>query len=184
MYGDIKSITIFTTYSGVDVVAPIGGAYGTMMATDFVYHANGKPMVDATGVPLRSDVKAVGNIMPDWMSGINNTFRYKSVSFSFLIDAKMGGDTFSQTNSDGFTTGVLKSTTGNNPKGNPVRDLVEDGGGYLFDGVFEDGTKNDKYLYLDDFRWTGFPTSKWIYDASYVKLREVALSYYIAKETD
>ena len=182
LYGDIKSITIFTTYSGVDVVAPIDGAYGTMMATDFVYHDNGKPMVDENGVPLRSDVKAVGNIMPDWMSGINNNFRYKSLSFSFLIDAKMGGDIFSQTNSDGFATGVLKSTTGNNPKGNPVRDLVEDGGGYLFDGVFEDGTKNDKYLYLDDFRWTGFPTSQWIYDASYVKLREVALSYTLPKK--
>ena len=72
------------------------------------------------------------------------------------------------------------STVGNNPKGNPVRDPVEDGGGYLFDGVFEDGTPNDVYLNLDAVRWNqAFFTiaDRWLYDASYVKLREMSLSY-------
>jgi hypothetical protein len=177
LYGDIKSITLFG-----GVVAPVGGEYGTIMGQDFVYHENGKPMVDASGVPLRSEVKAIGNIMPDWVSGINNTFRYRNFSFNVLIDARIGSELQSSTNSDGFATGTLKSTTGLNQRGKPVRDPLETGGGYLFEGVYEDGTPNTSYLYLDDFRWTGFPWKQWVYDASYVKLREVALSYSFPKK--
>ena len=44
--------------------------------------------------------------------------------------------------------------------------------------MFEDGKPNTVYKYLDDFRWDGFARGeRWIYDASYVKLRQVALSY-------
>ncbi len=50
----------------------------------------------------------------------------------------------------------LKHTTGNNANGVPVRDPIEDGGGWLFDGVFEDGTPNNIYQDLDGFRWNPF----------------------------
>jgi hypothetical protein len=177
--GEVKTLNLYKTEGGqITVVAPVGGAYGDMMGKGFVYHENGKPIVDAKGIPLTSDVRKLGNIMPDWIGGINNSFTYKGVNFSFLIDAKMGGDVWSRTNADGWATGVLKNTIGLNPKGNPVRDPLAAGGGYLFDGVFADGTPNNIYQYLDDFRWNGFAAGeRWLYDASYVKLREVSLSY-------
>jgi len=177
--GDIQSLELYKAEgSQITVVAAVGGAYGDMMGKGFVYHENGKPVVDANGVPLTSDVRKLGNIMPDWMGGINNSFSFKGVNLSFLIDAKIGGDIWSRTNADGWATGVLKSTIGLNPKGNPVRDPLEDGGGYLFDGVFEDGSPNTVYKYLDDFRWNGFAAGeRWLYDASYVKFREISLGY-------
>ena len=177
--GEIQSLQLYKTEGdAIAVVAPVGGSYGDMMGAGFVYHENGKPIVNASGVPLTSEVRKLGNIMPDWIGGINNSFTYKGVNLSFLIDAKIGGDVWSRTNADGWATGVLKNTIGLNPKGNPVRDPLADGGGYLFDGVFEDGTPNNVYQYLDDFRWNGFAAGeRWLYDASYVKLREVSLSY-------
>jgi len=180
--GDVKRLELYKPEGDqITVVADVGSAYGDMWGRGFVYHENGKRIVGANGVPLVTDeLKKLGNIMPDWLAGINNSFSYKSINFSFLIDAKIGGDLYSRTNQDGWATGALKSTVGNNPKGNPVRDPLEDGGGYLCDGVFEDGTPNDVYVYLDDVRWSkGFFTNgeRWLYDASYVKLREIGLSY-------
>ncbi len=177
--GDIKRLSLYKTEGdATTVVADVGGAYGEMWGTGYVYHENGKPIVDANGVPLTSELKKLGSIMPDWMAGLNNSFSYKNFNFSFLIDAKIGGNVWSRTNADGWATGALKSTTGLNANGKPVRDPVETGGGYLFDGVFADGTPNTVYQYLDDFRWNGFAAGeRWLYDATYIKLREMSFTY-------
>ncbi|MEX1240321.1 MAG: SusC/RagA family TonB-linked outer membrane protein [Cyclobacteriaceae bacterium] len=162
----------------VTVVADVGGSYGDMWGRGFVYHENGKPLVGSDGVPLTSEMKKLGNVMPDWFAGINNSFNYKRISFGFLIDAKVGGDIFSRSNSDGWATGALMSTVGLNANGVPVRDPLAEGGGWLFDGVFEDGSPNNIYKDLDGFRWNGFARAeRWLYDGTYVKLREVTLAY-------
>ncbi len=180
---NIKRLELYKTEGDeIIVVADVGGAYGDMWGRGFVYHENGKPIVDANGVPLTSEMKKLGNVMPDWIGGINNSFTYGSVNFSFLIDAKWGGKIYSRTNADGWMTGVLTSTIGENANGVSVRDPLEVGGGYLVDGVFADGKANDKYQYLDDFRWDGFARAeRFLYDASYIKLREVSLSYALPK---
>ncbi len=179
--GDIKRLELYKTEGDeVIVVADVNGAYGDMWGKGYVYNDNGKRIVDANGVPLTSDLKKLGNVMPDWFGSINNSFIYKNINFSFLIDSKWGGKIYSRTNADGWMTGALTSTIGLNAKGMPIRDPLDQGGGYLFDGVFEDGKPNDVYKYLDDFRWDGFGRGeRWLYDASYVKLRQVALSYQI-----
>ena len=93
-------------------MAPVGGSYGDMMGTGFVYHENGKIIVGEDGKPLYSDVKKLGNIMPDWLGSINNTLSFKGLEFNFLIDAKVGGDVYSRTDQDGFVTGVLENIPG------------------------------------------------------------------------
>ncbi|HCC71723.1 MAG TPA: hypothetical protein DEQ09_11305, partial [Bacteroidales bacterium] len=181
LLGDIESLELYRTEGNqVAVIAGIDGAYGDMMGKGYVYHENGKIIVGENGIPLIGEITKLGNVMPDWLASINNSFSYKGFNFSFLIDSRVGGEIYSRTDQDGWATGVLMSTVGNNPKGNPVRDPVEVGGGYLFDGVFEDGTPNDVYLNLDNVRWNqAFFTiaDRWLFDATYVKLREVSLSY-------
>ncbi len=181
--GDIERLQLYKAEGNqVIVVADVGGAYGDMWGKGFVYHENGKPIVNEDGVPLTSDLKKLGNIMPDWIGGINNSFTFGNLNFSFLIDAKIGGDVYSRTNQDGWATGALKSTIGLNPNGVPVRDPLDVGGGYLFDGVFEDGTPNNIYKNLDGFRWNSFARAeRWLYDATYVKLRQITLSYSLPK---
>lgn len=182
---NIERLELFTAEGNqITVVADVGGSYGEMWGKGFVYHENGKPIVDADGVPLTSDLKKLGNIMPDWLGGLNNSFTYKNLNLSVLIDAKIGGDVYSRTNQDGWATGALTSTTGLNANGVSVRDPLSDGGGYLFDGVFEDGSPNTVYKDLDGFRWNPFARAeRWIYDASYVKLRQITLSYALPKKT-
>ena len=81
----------------------------------------------------------------------------------------------------GLATGLFAETAGLNAKGNPKRDPVEDGGGILNDAVYEDGNPNTTYVWAGD--WDGawqydyLPTAAYVYDASYVKLRELALTY-------
>lgn len=179
--GEIETLELYKTEGGqITVIAPVGGSYGDMMGKGYVYDDNGDAVVGSDGIPLIGEITKLGNIMPDWLAGVNNTFSFRGFNFGFLVDAKVGGDIYSRTEQDGWATGVLTSTVGNNPKGNPVRDPVADGGGYLFDGVFEDGTPNDVYLNLDAVRWNqAFFTiaERWLRDATYVKLREVSLSY-------
>ena len=73
--------------------------------------ANGNVVVDANGLPKISTTnKTLGKFTPDWTGGISNTFSYRSLSLSFLIDASVGGSIFSNTNKTGKYTGVLANT--------------------------------------------------------------------------
>ncbi len=181
--GDIKRLLLYKAEGDeVIVVADVGGSYGDMWGKGFIYHENGKPIVDDDGVPLTSNLKKLGNIMPDWLGSINNSFSYRNFNFSFLMDARWGGNIYSRTNQDGWATGALKSTVGLNAKGVSIRESLDEGGGYLFDGVFADGKPNTVYKYLGDFRWDPFARGeRWIYDATYVKLRQIMLMYQLPK---
>jgi hypothetical protein len=64
-----------------------------------------------------------------------------------------------------------------------MRDPVAQGGGYCFGGVHEDGTPNTTYLEMEDARWNPFAVGqRWLYDASFLKLREVVFSYSLPTE--
>ena len=168
---------------GVSINASLGEAYGTIRGGDFVYdEATGEKVVGANGYYLRSATsnEVIGDLNPDWVGGINNTFKYKGVSFGFLIDVKKGGDIFSLDQYYGLATGVSEQTAFINDLGNPVRNTIADGGGIIFPGVKEDGTPNDVRAAADNFGTFGYrrnPAAGFIYDAGYVKLREVTLSY-------
>ena len=148
------------------------------------------------------DVGVIGNVQADWRGGINNAISYKNVRLSALIDAQMGGNFFSLDTYYGYGTGVYDFQAGTNAAGNPIRTNVEDGGGLTFeevaylgietpqqwDGVTVDadgnpvGTENSTPMWMNDYGnamgWAlGGPKEMHIHDASFVKLREVALTY-------
>ena len=102
-------ITSYQLYSsGIQILASVGEAYGTLFGTSYVRDANGNVVVDANGLPKISTTnKTLGKFTPDWTGGISNTFSYRSLSLSFLIDASVGGSIFSNTNKTGKYTGVL-----------------------------------------------------------------------------
>jgi len=105
-------ITSYQLYSsGIQILASVGEAYGTLFGTSYVRDANGNVVVDANGLPKISTTnKTLGKFTPDWTGGISNTFSYRSLSLSFLIDASVGGSIFSNTNKTGKYTGVLANT--------------------------------------------------------------------------
>ena len=183
--GDIDNILLFSQWD-VSINAREGEPYGAIVGTNFVY-LDGKKVVGDDGFYLKTDnEEVIGNINPDWNAGIKNTLKYKAFSVSGLIDIQQGGDIFSMNTKYGLSTGLYEETAGLNDKGNPKRDLVADGGGILFPGtVHEDGTPNTTYVECNEwgtaFDYDGSPTARYVYDASYVKLRELSLSYNLSK---
>lgn len=165
-----------------------GQSYGMLRGTDFVY-TNGKPTVDADGNYLyktnadgskKTDCM-LGSVLPDWTGGVSTTFTYKAVSLYMLFDIQKGGKVYSVDQKYGVATGLFAETAGLNAKGNPKRDLVADGGGILRDAVYANGMPNTTYV--EAYDWYGawnydyIPAAAYVYDASYVKLRELSLSY-------
>ncbi|MCV9930159.1 SusC/RagA family TonB-linked outer membrane protein [Flavobacterium sp. LS1R49] len=164
------------SFQGIGYVAEVGKPIGQLVGRGFNY-LDGEKVVKANG---RYDVVAgatIGNVNPDWTGGINNVFNYKNITFNFLIDIKKGGDVYSLDQQFGNTTGIYESTVGTNHLGNPVRNSLADGGGIILPGVKADGTPNTKVVLADYDTYNSMPQQAYVYDASYVKLREVGLSY-------
>jgi len=193
LYGEgeneVKNVPIQSFQGGVSVNAAVGEPYGVIRGTDFIY-TNGQKTVNADGYYMATAAADViiGDPNPDWLGGVNNTFSYKGIGLSFLIDIRKGGDVFSLDQWYGESTGLYPETAGLNDKGNPSRLPVEDGGGILLPGVKEDGSPNDIYAENQDGdgltpfgyaanNYAGAPRSMYVFDGSFVKLRELALTY-------
>ena len=128
---------------------------------------------------------------------MNNSFQYKNLTASFLVDFKKGGVIYSITDWFGLQAGVLAGSAAVNDKGVNMREPVADDGGIKADGVYgyvnSDGdvqlsdadgndvtsaVENATYVEGQDFikdYWGKSELS--IFDASFVKLREVTLGY-------
>lgn len=175
---------------GVSIGAAVGDPYGVIRGSDFV-NVEGEPVSIGGGPPVIDSETGfyqttansniiIGNMNPDWQGGINNQFNYQNWSLSFLVDVRWGGDLFSLDQWYGQGTGLYPITAGLNDRGNPKRDPVSEGGGVLLDGVNEDGSPNETYAevnYVGAYGYVQNPLAYYIYDGSYVKLREVSLSY-------
>jgi hypothetical protein len=187
--------------NSAQVIATVGQPYGSLFGTAFLRDGNGNIIVNATGAPATNPTKQVlGKYTPDWIGGVYNTFTYKGISLGVLVDASIGGSIYNGTYATGTYTGVLASTLpgraaeyggisyyypGNDKANGTVRvngtapagvTVYDDG--IIFDGVTADGKRNEKILpaqqYYKSFRNIDEAN---IFDASYVKLREVKLSY-------
>jgi len=182
LYGDVTQLQLATVQGGASINATIGQPYGSIVGSNYVYDSNGNKTIGANGYYLITPNKEVlGNVNPDWIGGINNSFRYKNFNFSFLIDVKKGGSVFSLDTWYGYATGVYANTVFTNDLGNPVRNTLANGGGVILEGVLANGSANTKRVRADNYAnpW-GYKHSvhaAHTYDAGYVKLREVALSY-------
>jgi len=183
----VDNLQLSDLQGGVTINARVGEPYGTIQGTDYVY-LNGEKVVGDNGYYLKSPTSDIvlGNINPDWMGGINNRFTYKNWAFSFLIDWQQGGSIFSLDMYYGLGTGIYEETVFTNDLGNPVRNSISDGGGLVLPGVKEDGTPNDVRVAGNDYRvfgWSRNPNGAFIYDATYVKLREAVLTYSLPAST-
>ncbi|RAJ07943.1 SusC/RagA family TonB-linked outer membrane protein [Arenibacter echinorum] len=179
----IQTLQLGDFQGGVTLNAEVGQPYGVIYGTDYTY-LNGERVVDpADGQYVKTSTsdQNIGDTNPDWLMGISNKFNYKEFSLSFLIDIQQGGSIFSLDQYYGLATGLYAETAFINDLGNPVRNTLADGGGFINEGVNPDGATNTSRIRADRFGAFGYrrglPDKAFVYDASYVKLREVALTY-------
>jgi TonB-linked SusC/RagA family outer membrane protein len=200
--GNLQSYILGTNRT-VDVLAAVGQPYGTLSGTSYTRDASGQIIIGANGTPIVNTTKKyLGKFTPDWLGSINNSVTYKNINVSFLVDARIGGSIYSNTNRTGTYTGVLASTLpgrgtangglsyyypNNNASlpavqvstgaGAPTGETVYDDG-MVFKGVKADGTANTTIVPAQSY-YKGFTNvdEAFIYSASYVKLREIKIGY-------
>lgn len=156
----------------VSIAALVGKPLGTILGTGYVYDEQGRKKVDPTGFYQVSGIQEIGNVNPDWVGGVTNSFSYKGVYLSALIDMQHGGEFFSYTNLYGKRSGLLDVTAENNIREN----------GIVVPGVMDDGKENTTVITAKDhFNQNGGNriSKADLYDASYIYLREVKLGYNI-----
>jgi TonB-linked SusC/RagA family outer membrane protein len=207
LYGNIQSYVLGTNRT-VQILAAVGQPYGTLFGTAFVRNAAGDIIVKADGTPTISASKqTLGKFTPDWIGGITNSFTYKNINLSALVDAHVGGKIYSNTNRTGTYTGVLASTLpgrgaenggisyyypGNSTANKAVQiaaGTAAPGGatvyddGMVFKGVLADGSANSTILPAQQY-YKGFTNADeaFVYSATYVKLREVKLGYTLPQQ--
>lgn len=207
LYGNIQSYVLGTDGT-VQILAAVGQPYGTIFGTAYARDASGNIIVSADGTPsISASKKVLGKYTPNWIGGITNSFTYKRINLSVLVDAHVGGKIFSGTNETGTYTGVLKTTLpgrgtenggisyyypGNNSSNKAVKiaaGTAAPGGatvyddGMVFKGVLADGTTNANIIPAQEYYKGIYNADEaFVYNATYVKLREVKLGYTLPQQ--
>lgn len=206
LHEDAKRQTIATAdWISSLITAEEGGSYGDIVGYDFKRTSDGTPIIGANGLPLRSDEQvSLGNGQYKFTGGITNTIQYKGFKIRALVQVKSGADILSMTNQKLHQQGAHIATLEGRDAWAQSESEREDAnilpanwvatGGYLAQGVIEDGIDvdgntaykpNDVYVDPRDY-WGNVANAHiikpFIYDASYVKLREVSLSYTLDAE--
>lgn len=180
LYDGVSNLQLAAFGGGVTLNATVGEPYGVLRGTNFTYK-DGQKIVASTGYYAQSDATSIiGNVTPNWKMGVSNSLTYKNLSLGFLIDIQNGGSVFSLDQYYGLATGLYAETVPLNDLGNPVRNSIATGGGLVYPGVLADGTANTKRISGENYGIFGYrrnPAGAFVYDASYVKLREVTISY-------
>ncbi|WP_158973812.1 SusC/RagA family TonB-linked outer membrane protein [Cellulophaga sp. L1A9] len=173
-------------YGMVSVIHELGNEWGQLRGTGIARDDNGNAIIQESGLYAVETNQYLGSILPDFTGGLVNTFRYKDLSLTASIDYQKGGNFFSLTEMWGNYSGLLEETAGLNDLGNKLRDDVASGGGVHVTGVSSvDGTTVDTYVdsysYSQQF-YANSLAEPFVHDASYIKLRDVSLSYSIPKK--
>ncbi|RYZ39705.1 MAG: hypothetical protein EOP49_30050 [Sphingobacteriales bacterium] len=161
--------------SGAAVYAQVGQPFGSFYATDLLTDDQGRVVVDsASGMPqINPELVYKGNYQPKFIASWGTNLRYKGLSFNMLFDTKQGGVFFSRTKDIMDFTGVAKETEQRDETVYPNSVYLSTDGQYI-----QNETPYDPYLY-----YTGvIPSGQHIIDASYVKLRELSLTYQLPEK--
>jgi len=165
-----------------------GDEYGTIYGYDYVYHENGQPIVNDAGTKyLITDTRVpIGNASPDFIGGWYTELSYKGFTLGTLVDTKWGGDIYCGSYVINLQAGLSPETL-NEREGGGLPYTDPDGNtsniGIILDGVYADGTPNDQvvhyyYKYLPNAGgWGKFLSTPGIVENSWVKMREISLSY-------
>lgn len=151
----------------------VGEEMGQVAGFGYRRDAQGNIVYGVNGLPLRSaDLINFGSALPRWVGGINNAFNYKGISFSFLVDFRLGGTMLSGTNFNAVRHGLHKMT------------LEGREGGVVGKGVTETGEVNTVsapvQTYWEVVRSQGL-VEPVIYDSGFWRLRQITLGYDLAR---
>lgn len=164
---------ITALYEGQDMLSNgqtylfVGDPYGTFYNTGYERNEAGQILIDDSGLPAvnQSVLQKIGNMQPDWLGGLNNSFTYKNLNLSFFFDVRKGGDIMNSDERYGFFYGTPKSTEAREDR--------------IIEGVnINTGEPNNVSVQAQDYyQRLNLIYEAAIQDGTYIKLRNVNLSY-------
>ncbi|TKK65308.1 SusC/RagA family TonB-linked outer membrane protein [Ilyomonas limi] len=156
---------VLALYPGITQLGRIivGQPYNVFYGTRYQRTADGQLLIDANGLPVVGDQGIVGNATPDWLAGLENTLRYKQFTLSFFFDMKQGGDIENGVDSYGLFYGSSKQTENREP--------------IVVPGISEVDNKQNTVAVDAQAYWQSRQYESIIQDGTYIKLRNVNLSY-------
>jgi TonB-linked SusC/RagA family outer membrane protein len=174
---DIDELSFGTYSPGVTVVAKEGLPFGTFKALAPKTNANGQVIVDPnTGYPLYTDEEVfLGSYQPDYLSSFGTNITYKGIGFNILFDLKQGGNFVSQSKFYTEFNGTSIHTAEQNREPFVYPNSVIDNNDGTFSANSIEITEQDLFTNYDP------AASTYLVDASYLKLREMGLSYNLSK---
>ena len=163
---------LMATATKVFLKQVVGQEYSQIVGRTIKRDANGRDIMDAKGLPIvPTDVKPFGSGIQRWTTGITNTFNYKAFTLSAQVDGKFGGLIYSNTNYN------LEH------RGMSFRSLLGRENGVVLPGVTETGEENKVLVTKDQVNNRDIIVRRrdalddYLYNASFIKLRYVSLTY-------
>ncbi|HMQ90203.1 MAG TPA: SusC/RagA family TonB-linked outer membrane protein, partial [Flavilitoribacter sp.] len=168
-----EKITVGTHVFNGELRQVVGEEMGQLYGFGFRRDAQGRKVFGGNGIALRTpDLISFGSALPKWVGGINNAFAWKDLTFSFLIDFKLGNMMMSGTNFNAVRHGLHKMT------------LDGREGGVVGEGVNEAGEVNTVVAGVQPY-WEVVRSQALvepiIYDGGYWKLRQITAGYDLGK---
>lgn len=172
------------SYFPINVGTRVGHRLGEIYAKSlYKRDENGNVVVNSKGRPMKvSGADAfqytldhpIGNIEPKMLMSVAPSFSYKGISLSMLLDMKFGGDIVSVSESVATGNGLAKRTENRGSADNNWMITVP--------GAYADGTPNATPMSAEKY-YTSLSgmAEEFVYDASYIKLKEIALGYTFPK---
>jgi len=170
----ITNQIIYSHSNNVNIEARVGGRMGDLYGRGFQRSPEGEIIYNISGLPesLDPEMKKWGNAFADWKAGLSNRFSYKSYGLSVLLDGQKGGSIYSQTNHKNNTLGKTKVTLPGRDEGIVGQGVVRQSDGSFVPNTTRvpAGTYYDNYYQISNAETN-------VFDASFLKIREVRLSY-------
>ncbi len=174
---DIQAIVFANSgFAGITSEVREGDSTGDLYGWRWRYE-NGQRYIGDDGMP-RVDFDArqkVGNAFPDFIASIGNYLSYKNISFNFLLEWKEGGDLYDSGRRNSIRNGILGLTEFRNET-TILEGVMDDGSGGFIPNTQE--VLIDQDYYRSSTRYNR-ASEILIQDASWVKLRNIGLTYNI-----
>ncbi|WP_128547071.1 SusC/RagA family TonB-linked outer membrane protein [Larkinella soli] len=167
LYGDLKTLRVDENRTRIAYIhQDVGLPYSQVKGFTYKRDAAGNVVYDSQGYPMQGNLVNFGTGVAPTTLGLNNSFRYKGVGLSFLIDGKFGAVIYSGTNAYANNRGLLNTTL----EGRET--------GIVGQGVNEKGEPNTVRVPAQQYYQRLFNIADpFVYSADFLKLRQVIIDY-------
>ncbi|TCD10475.1 SusC/RagA family TonB-linked outer membrane protein [Pedobacter frigidisoli] len=185
LYQDLKVYQLdLNTYSSQTIFlnSTLNQSFGNLVGPGYKRDpATGEKLLGADNLPISVNNVDFGSVVPNYTGGILNNFRIWKFDLAAALSFQSGGKFFSWSQMLAAKSGQSEITAALNDKGINVREPIANGGGVKVSGISSvTGLPVEAYVDARTYYRTNLGTKfydEWVYDASYIKLRELSLGY-------